>query len=265
MVASLRNVSVRSVTIREQIAPPAPPLFEADFTLFSNGPVSGQDAQQFNATYANAEIGTWPAGAPLYSGDPWPAYWNGYTIAQFASPWYISGGKLYENGTGNTPGLYLPIYIPFALLTNTLKFTVKFVAVGTKPANPNRGLPYIFPTILRDSGDDISNAELYFQDDTSPNNILYNGSSSFNYGANPSDFTVPEIWDGLEHTLVWEINDIGQVLLTFDGTPYGEQVVPWYSGTEPSDETYFALGATYLGDRDTIETFGFTYVKIESL
>ena len=259
MVASIRNVSLRSVIVSAN----PPPLFEVNFSLFSNGSLNGKNAQQFTAAYANSEFGTWPASAPLYSGDPWPTWWFGPAIPDFTSSWYISGGKLYENGTSNYPGALFPIYIPFSLLSNTIRFTVKFVAVTPKPGSfpENSILPYIIP--MPTASGDQKTAEIFIDNDTSPYNILNNTTSDFDYGVNPSNFQIPEVWDGLEHTMVWEINSVGQNLLTYDGVPYGLQNPPWQIGNVPTSETYFGLGTTLIGD--TINSFGYTYAKIESL
>jgi hypothetical protein len=264
MVASLRNLSARGVRIGVPPTPPTPPLFVADFSAFSNGTLNGQSVAEYDPAYANAAFGTWPAGAPLYSGVPWPEDWFGYTPSQFATPWYIDSGRLYENGTNNYPGVFLPLYIPNSALANTVRFTVRFIAVDPKPANPaDRILPFLY-LVPTKAGDEIP-AQLAINQDDSPNNILYNGNSYFDYDGNPSDFSIPEVWDGLEHTMVWEMNTIGQVALTYDSTPYGQQSVPWYTGYEPTDETYVALSADYLGDADTIGSFGYTYISVEAL
>ncbi len=265
MVASLRNINARGVRIGPAPVPPTPPLFEVDFTQLSNGTLGGKLAQDYNPTYANAQFGTWPAGAPLYSGNPWPVDWNGYTLAQMTDQFYVSSGRLYSDGTGNGVGLPIPLYIPLSILNTGVRITAKYIPVGTEPGSPfYRLVPNLKLSCIRTIGGNYSNGEIFYDDQpaqewfTDYSDLNFVGSNSYNIGQ--------PLWDNTEHTIVWEISSAGRLALTLDGNPLGNQTLePWFNGYEPQYESYAFIGNQFFSDGDTINSFGYTYLLIEEL
>jgi hypothetical protein len=261
MVASLRNLSARGVKIGPVPAPPTPPLFLADFTTFSNGTMGGKAATDYNATYSSGTFGVWPSGAPLYSGDPWPTYWNGDTVSALTNSWYISSGKAYQDGTYMGEGLMLPLYVPLSIMNTGIRITAKFVPVGSPPSSPfDLLMPNLRLYAIRNIGGSFGNGELFYNTSTQfrdYSDLVWAGSDIY---------TVPELWDGVEHTIIWEMSAAGRLALTLDGNPLGNQTLePWFSGYEPSYESYVAISTQYLSDGDTIGSFGYTYIKVEEL
>lgn len=268
MAVSIKGTNLRNVTLGIAAPPPPPPaspLFEADFTLLSNGALFGKFAQDYNSSYANATFGTWPSGAPLYGGEPWPVDWYSETLSGFYASWYINGGRLYSDDNNVYPGIFLPLYIPKSILDTGVRITVKYIPVGTDPGDP---LNKIAPTIglygVRTISGSVSNGEILYQDSGDQQWFLdysdldFNGSSNYDLGQ--------PLWDNTEHTLVWEMSSAGRLGLTIDGNPLGNQTLePWYTGYEPQYESYVWIGNTYGTSGDSIGSFGYTYVKVEEV
>lgn len=263
MVASIRNISARGVKIGTVPAPPPSPLFLADFTTFSNGVMSGKSATAYNSTYSTGVFGNWPSGAPLYSGNPWPVDWFGETLSATTGSWYISSGKAYQDGTNNSYGLMLPLYVPLSIMNTGIRVTAKYIPLGSEPANPfNLLMPNLRIFAIRNTGGNFGNGELFYMNSytdefTDYSDLAWVGSNNY---------TVPDFWNGTEHTIIWEMSAAGRLALTIDGNPMGNQTLePWFSGYEPSYESYVAISTQYLGDEDTIGSFGYTYIKVEEL
>lgn len=261
MVASIRNISARNVIIGTVPTPPAPPLFEADFSSFSNGIMTGKSATDYNATYSSGVFGTWPSGAPLYSGTPWPEDRLGDTVTATTNAWYINSGKAYQDGLVDTYGLMLPLYVPLSIMNTGVKITAKFIPLGTAPVPPfDLLMPNLRLYAIRTIPGQFGNGEIFYNsidEFVDFSDLDWNGNTSY---------TVPDLWDGVEHTIVWEMSSAGRLALTLDGNPLGNQTLePWFSGSAPIAESYIAISTQYLGEADTINSFGYTSIKVEEL